>query len=935
MGDSSAMDETQVAEDRLTDPSNPPDPSHPSDSSSGDSTGPMPRGPGGGFRVGAIDADRLRSAVASRLFGVEAEPVKIGRFTILSRLGAGGMGVVYSAYDDQLDRKLAIKLLRGEASEQRRARLMREAQALARVSHPNVIHVYEVGTFREQVFVAMEFVRGRNLEHASEDLPEAERVGKVLRWFEQAGEGLAAAHTAGLIHRDFKPENCLVGDDDRVRVLDFGLARAAGERMSGDGNMDSDSLDDDERAQVQARLAGSSDSLDAPLTRTGAIMGTPAYMAPEQHLGGEVDARTDQFSFCVSLWECLYGERPFAGDTLAQLSLAVTGGKLRSVPASRGVPKWVHRALVRGLSVHPEDRWPDMQSLLAALSPERRRRRRWIIAAGLAGVATVGIAAAGALWKGPGPCEGSRAELDGIWDAGARSKVRAAFEATGAPFSADAYRGTAETLDGYTERWVGMHRDACVAAMVDKRESPELFGRKMVCLGQRLAEVEAFTQELLEVDTPALGKVTQAAGELGDLESCADAAALASVDASLDDATRAKVDGVERTLARGQTKFHLGRYTQALEIAREAVDEARILGRARLEARALLLLGKVQGELWELDAAVSTLREALRRADVARDDTTRVETWIWLLQWIGYQQRNFEEAEEIAADARAALERLGDAPLLRADLEARLGSIAAVQGKLDEAITHHRNALDTRIQELGERSVEVAKSRNNLGNALLHSGEHEAAAEELRQALAGFEEVLGKTHPYVVTTLGNLGAALSAGARSANDPGIEAQRYAEAEALYRRAIEVSAAAFGPEHPAVARSFHNLGETLRREGRAAEGLEQLDRALELKRAVLGDDHVSVATTRCGRGAALVELGRSEEAVEALEAALAIYDLPESGVTQTDRSECVFALARAKGHGAGNELARDALAGFEAAGASWGTEAERVRTWLRNE
>jgi serine/threonine protein kinase len=235
----------------------------------------------------------------------EPEPLargtQVGRYVLLDAVGSGGMGVVYAAYDPELDRKVAIKLLRfdrlgSEAGERDRLRLQREAQAIARLSHPNVVHVYDVGTFGDQVFVAMEFVAGRTLRQWAEEEPRPWR--EVVDRFALAGRGLAAAHAAGLIHRDFKPDNVLLGDDGRVRVVDFGLARPAGQQPAPEG----------ERTPSGGTLAH-------PLTEWGVVVGTPAYMAPEQLRGEASDERSDQLSFCVSLYETLYGERPFPGGS--------------------------------------------------------------------------------------------------------------------------------------------------------------------------------------------------------------------------------------------------------------------------------------------------------------------------------------------------------------------------------------------------------------------------------------------------------------------------------------------------------------------------------------------------------------------------------------------------------------------------------------------
>ena len=304
---------------------------------------------------------KLDAAVGTSL-DEAAAPQQIGRFAVLRKLGAGGMGVVYSAYDEELDRRVAVKLLRGatDGESEGPTRLVREAQAMARLSHPNVVTVHEVGTFEGQVFVAMEFVAGADLRKWLEAEPR--HWGQTVSCFVQAGWGLAAAHEAGLVHRDFKPDNVLVGDDLRVRVADFGLAHSHG-------------------ALEPAKPQPSPDAESEPpaiLTETGAVLGTPGYMAPEQLQGLATDERADQFSFCVALYEGLYGERPFSGKTVAALAIEIEAGTVRASPPGSEVPPWLRAAVLRGLSADPSERWSSMHALLATLAndPVARRRRR-------------------------------------------------------------------------------------------------------------------------------------------------------------------------------------------------------------------------------------------------------------------------------------------------------------------------------------------------------------------------------------------------------------------------------------------------------------------------------------------------------------------------------------------------------------------------------
>ena len=366
-------------------------------------------------------AARARAQIEARLFGgaelPPAEPELVGRYQIEGQIGAGGMGVVYRAYDPELDRRVAVKLLRGDtvADERARQRMLREARSMARLAHPNVIHVYDVGVVGEQVFVAMELVVGVSLGAWLMSAPRPWR--EVLDRFLAAGEGLQAAHRAGLIHRDFKPENVLVAADGRVRVLDFGLARSAVQgavsekpALAGGGL----EIDTDAHGATFRRTLGAS------LTRTGALLGTPRYMSPEVCLGRPADARSDLFAFCVALYEGLYGRAPFEGDTVEGYLRAVVAGEVCEPEKNdNSVPPWIWPVLQRGLDADPDARFPDMAALLAALrSQESPKSRSWVrpLLAGVGLVAVLGVVSAG-IGLNPqvvSPLAGSSAEASAL-----------------------------------------------------------------------------------------------------------------------------------------------------------------------------------------------------------------------------------------------------------------------------------------------------------------------------------------------------------------------------------------------------------------------------------------------------------------------------------------------------------------------------------------
>lgn len=355
--------------------------------------------------VDDVEARRARAAIENRLFSGPPKRVKVGRYRVDNKIGAGGMGVVYRAHDPELARDVALKLMNTtafsdeEEASRARGRLVREARAMAKLAHPNVIHVYDVGAVDDGVFIAMELVDGDPLSKWVEREKPSWR--DTLRCYLDAGEGLAAAHEAGIVHRDFKPENVLLGSDGRVRVGDFGLAGGPGSET---GRHDLPPGDSGKASVDQGTVSSS-------LTRTGALLGTPKYMAPEQESGLSATARSDQFGFCVALYEGLYGHPPFQGDTVAMYRQAVASEAVR-IPEQTDVPKWVFELLRRGLRREPADRHPSMRALLdalrtrlAALTEPRPRKRRavWLLALG----AGIGVAVSTALAMRDGPPDDS------------------------------------------------------------------------------------------------------------------------------------------------------------------------------------------------------------------------------------------------------------------------------------------------------------------------------------------------------------------------------------------------------------------------------------------------------------------------------------------------------------------------------------------------
>ncbi|MBL8946569.1 MAG: serine/threonine protein kinase, partial [Myxococcales bacterium] len=423
-----------------------------------------------------LEVRRLEARVREALFGRIAEPVRIGRFVVLERIGEGGMGVVYSAYDDALERKVAIKLVRPQLeSDDGQRRIRREAQAAARLSHPNVVTVYEIGEHAGRVFVAMEFVRGRTLRQWLAAAPRPWQG--IVDVFVDAGRGLQAAHAAGLVHRDFKPDNVMIDDDEhggrgRVRVLDFGVARRVGAASAATGGV----------ASTESEVTG---------TDAGRIVGTPAYMAPEQLAGELADARSDQYAFCLSLWLALFGESPFEDDAARRTGL------VRSPSRPHRVPARVRSVLERGLAFRAEDRHSSMQAVIAGLVAARRRRWRWAAAA--AATLICGIAIAGWWRRAPSECERAAAQLDDVWSDAARGRIAARV-------GPDAWSSVEPALAAHVEAW----REAHAAACRDAVDGPDALQQRR-CLAADAEAVRGVLAALegsgLEAEAGALAAV--------------------------------------------------------------------------------------------------------------------------------------------------------------------------------------------------------------------------------------------------------------------------------------------------------------------------------------------------------------------------------------------------------------------------------------------
>jgi tetratricopeptide (TPR) repeat protein len=888
-----------------------------------------------------------------------ARGTTLGRYVVLEPIGLGGMGEVWSAYDPELDRKVALKLLRpggGAASGgvAARDRLLREAQALARLAHPNVLTVFDVGTFGERVFIATELLAGKTLAAWGEEAPRGWR--DVLAHFLAAGRGLAAAHRAGLVHRDFKPENVLVGDGGEVKVLDFGLARAM--RL---GEPAADQAKTIELPPIPAQRL-----LDSPLTVAGIVSGTLPYMPLEQLLGDAADARADQFSFCVALYEALYGERPFRGTTTDELVGAIVANAGVEPPATRGVPRFVRQALRRGLGRLPGDRFESMDQLLAALGRDPRRAwsRRLAAAAGALLLAAAAVVGGLAIRQRAQLCRGGERHLAGVWDEGQKEATRRAFLATKLPFADEAWRLAAAGLDGYAAAWTAMHRDACEATQLRGEQSAQVLDLRMSCLGTDLEHLRALTQAFAAADEQVVRRSAAAVEQLPLLEDCADMRTLTGVRQPSRQAW-SKVEALRADLARASALYDLGRFPDALAIAQRVAAAARPLGYRPLQAEALLMQGEAQRRAAGDAAAAATLlaeaawagvasrhdRVALRASSTLvallggdQEDRAGAEPWIQMARavlerhdsppkWravladelgrVAIATGDFDEAIRELQQALALRERSGAAPTLRADTMMLLGAAFLYSGRAAEGLPYLRQVYELRREALGELHPDLASAANNVGAAALVVGDYATAVEFIRRGLELKRRLLGPDHIELATSVNNLGEALRLGGR-----------FDEAEPLYQEALMLQRRAYGDEHSNVALVLDGLGALENDRGRPAAALAYHRRAQTIRESRQGPADVRLAYPLTGEGKALLALGRAREALPLLERALV---LRAKDADPVDVAETRFALARAlvatRGEVArARDLAAAAATAYAQTGEGYPRQRAEIEAWL---
>lgn len=676
----------------------------------------------------------------------------VGRYVIIERLGAGAMGVVYKAFDPELDRVVAIKLLLGDGSRKGalgRSRLTREAQAMARIAHPNVIAVYDVGTVGTQVFFAMELVDGEPLgAWLARTKPSP---SEILEVFRKAGAGIAAAHAAGVIHRDFKPDNVLVDNVGRPRVLDFGLARQGAER------------EEEPEADPHPEV---SSSFDVQLTRTGAVLGTPAYMAPEQFAGKTSDERTDQFAFCVALHEALTGKRPFRSYSFATLSAAVIRGERTHTPEAESLDPAILAALNRGLETSPEGRFESMTALLEALSPAERSPAG-LVFVGVAVLATATAAAYGLGRKSaaptpePKPCAGAGAAMEEAWTEERRQAVLSAFERSGAFNRASMGTRVVKVLDGHAAAWVKASARSCAMAGSERVFTEEIAFRSTRCLDEALSEFEGLLESFETLGRQEVQSSLSQAEHLPDAAACNEVGWLElQVDTPLDPELRASLSEVLPVLDEARRAEDSDNAQRCLEQLSEVEPRARALDFGPALTRLLALRADCELAVGDAEAAAVTRERAFESALGAADDLTAIRISTTTAHVLATTTDDFEAAEAWIRRADALLQRhkVNRSTYLVPVFNVR-GILAARQNKTEEAIGYFRRVATLSLKDPAGAERYIA-GMGNVGAALANVHRAEEAAEVFRESVAFAREHWGPRHENTARAQGKLAQVL-------------------------------------------------------------------------------------------------------------------------------------------------------------------------------
>jgi len=834
------------------------------------------------------------------------EPV--GRFILLERLGRGGMGTVYSGFDTELERPVAVKLM--PKPSEGGDRWLREARAMAKVTHRNVVTVFEAGTHGDEVFIAMERVSGNTLGswlrevHETAAWTRGERTSEILTVLLGAARGLVAAHDVGLLHRDFKPENVLLDQDNVPHVADFGLARP----------MDA------------ASQSKTSDDVTSPpsttaLTRS-ALAGTPAYMSPEQFAQQTLDARSDQFSFCVTAFEALYGQRPFVvGRGLSM----PTFGEYAPLPKKPAIPEAVAAVIRRGLEVDPQARFASMREFVQALEAvQNRHRGRWALLG--AGTLAVGAIALATMSESASvdPCGHGEERFTAVWSPHHASLLRDAFAPSEVPYRDAVTDEVLRRFDDYGSRWVHAYRDACEATHVRKDQSEALLDLRMQCLQRKLDAVDINVAALTHAGPEAVAHALDVVDRLPDLQHCADPSYLEDQMPLPSDPTQrnaveegqrgleevrtglslrssddplARLDAIETSvkdieyprmtaeldLLRGAALVEADRQDEAIEAFSNALVLAQEHGMHDVVSGAASNLGRSYGDVKQ-DTATAVMLLRVAEASAERGGVSQAEraaivgdrAWV-LAQW-NKSDEAIEWAEQ-AVEMTEAIEGNNIQPRLRA--RSLLGSCYQAAGRIEDAEATFRDELALALDAYPPEHPILFATNMHLGITLAMQGRNEEATKRLTSAAR-----IAEAAPSIPATMrARVQMAL---ANVLNNTGEHARAYEVAS----RALATLEKTLGESHPSVAKQLSNMGQMQGALGNLPEAAALHQRSLEIRERVFGPDHVQLLVPLTGIATARIKNGEPERALEHLQRGREIADAHPDEVVAARRHELDF-------------------------------------------
>jgi len=873
---------------------------------------------------------------------------RFGRFEIRDVLGAGGMGTVFEARDGTLDRAVALKLLHPDVATGAERRVLREAKAMAKLSHPNVVQIYETGVVDDRPFIAMELVRGQTLtQWQATPHPWRECVAVYL----QAGQGLAAAHARGLVHRDFKPSNCILDEDGRVRVVDFGLAQ----------RIDSSVIEEARASRITADGLPGGGARPDPHTRDRGAFGTLGYMPLEQLWGQALDAKSDQFSFCVSLFEALHGHRPFRGASPDALAIAMIDGTIDWPPGAPRVPARLRKLLERGLRPEPVARWPAMDDVLHELEllhAGRSRRGRWWLGG-------LGLVIAGAtVWstmQGPPPCPDPRIELHEVWNPERRERVIAAIEGA----STEVPLEVLPRLDAFAEGWVTRSEAACSAArdgLVDAGSA----GPQQQCLAEARDALGELATLFGSGDDSGLRMASWWLGVLPDLDRCKDGASFVPfrpLPSDPEAVEQAHALRLQRAIA--QSALLVRQYERALAVIEPALAEAQLLGFTPLVAELELVRGSVWVEQGRFDAAEVELERAYSHAVEHGHPRVALDAAITLTYVMGdlrehydvgfkwgltaealarqpwshpmqlasvmaimgnvlYEQGRFEAALERYRQSLEVSERLEPDGFMESHTQANIGLVLHEQGRYEDALPLLYDVLVRCLTAPDTQPTALATALVSLGTTLRRLGRHDEALGYLLEALDLRERTLGPEHPEVVIVLNELGRLW-----------LDTSELPRALGAHQQALALGSRSLEPSQSDLADAWLGLGRVLQAHGLLEGAARHVARAVKLLEQSVGPRHVRVGLALAVLGDIAREQGERAAAREHLELALDI--LARAEVPPGELAAARFALARVLWSSPAEQ--QTALALAEQARDAWALAGEpareqtaEVKAWL---